>query len=64
MRLLAAASDPEALREALCSSAGLRKRLLGVLGASVAGAVVLAVVAATVAMARWWGRLPPGTAPP
>ena len=35
-----------------------------VLGAGAADAVVLAVVGVTVAMARWWRRLPPGTALP
>lgn len=35
-----------------------------VLGVGDAGAVVLAVVAATAAMARWWRHLPPGTAAP
>jgi glutamate-ammonia-ligase adenylyltransferase len=36
VRLLAAAPDGEDLRTALCSASGLRRRLLGVLGASVA----------------------------
>ena len=36
VRLLDAAADPDALRAALCGSQGLRRRLLGVLGTSIA----------------------------